>query len=111
MSNTTLALAIAITALVTAAIRFLPFFVFTNGRKTPAFITYLGDKLPYAVMAMLVVYCLKGVTFTSLHGFLPALIAAAITVGSYVWKKNTLLSIILGTAVYMFLIQVVFPAV
>ena len=108
MSNTTLALAIGITALVTAGIRFLPFIVFTNGRKTPAFINYLADKLPYAVMAMLVVYCLKSVSFSSAGGFVPALIGSAVTVGSYILKKNTLLSIILGTVVYMVLVQLVF---
>jgi len=57
MSNLTVAIAIGITALVTILTRALPFIVFTNGRKTPEFIVYLGNKLPYAVMAMLVVYC------------------------------------------------------
>ena len=108
MTNLSLSIAIGITALVTLLTRVLPFIIFTNGRKTPTFITYLGNKLPYAVMAMLVVYCLKGVTFTSPSGFVPTIIAGALTVGSYIWKKNTLLSIILGTVVYMLLVQMVF---
>ena len=58
--NTYVILAVAIMALVTAAIRFAPFVLFA-GRKTPKVITYLGSVLPYAVMGMLVVYCLKDV--------------------------------------------------
>lgn len=108
MSNLTVAIAIGISALVTTAIRALPFIVFTNGRKTPAFIVYLGNKLPYAVMAMLVVYCLKSISFSQISGFVPELIAGALTVGTYIWKRNTLLSIISGTVLYMFLVQVVF---
>lgn len=108
MSNLTVAIAIGITALVTILTRALPFIVFTNGRKTPEFIVYLGNKLPYAVMAMLVVYCLKGISFAQVSGFLPTLIAGGVTVVSYIWKKNTLLSIISGTILYMFLVQMVF---
>ncbi len=110
MSDITLAIAIGITSLVTLATRALPFIIFSNGKKTPEFITYLGNKLPYAVMAMLVVYCLRGMSFSSASGFVPEIIASAITIGSYIWKKNTLLSIILGTVVYMVLVQFVFVA-
>lgn len=46
-------------AAVTALLRFLPFLVFPGGRKRPQIITYLGTVLPYSVMAMLVIYCLK----------------------------------------------------
>ena len=100
-------IAIAIIALVTMAIRFAPF-VFLSGKKTPKVITYLGKVLPYAIMGMLVVYCLKGVSFTSLSGFLPELIAGAVVVVSYLIKRNTLISIIIGTVCYMILVQVVF---
>lgn len=100
-------IAVAIMALVTILLRFLPFWVL-GGKKTPAVVDYLGKVLPYAIMAMLVVYCLKETNFTSLKGWVPALAAVAITVLSYVWKKNTLISIGLGTVSYMLLIQFVF---
>ena len=99
--------AVAVMALVTAALRFLPFMAFA-GRKTPAVITYLGKVLPYAVMGMLVVYCLRGVDVRSVSGFLPELIAGAVVVGSYVWRRNTLVSIISGTVCYMLLVQLAF---
>ncbi len=98
---------VAIASAVTILLRALPF-VFFGGKKTPKTIEYLGTVLPCAIMGMLVVYCLKGTSFSSISGFLPALIASAIVVFSYILKKNTLVSVISGTVCYMFLIQVVF---
>ena len=106
--NTYIWLSVAIIALVTAALRFLPFALFGNGRKTPKIIEKLSSMLPYAIMGMLVVYCLKDTSFSSLGGFLPALIASAVVVLLHVWKRNTLLSIISGTVCYMLLVQLVF---
>ena len=101
-------IAIAIIALVTALLRFLPFLIFSGKAKTPRFIERLGRLLPSAIMAMLVVYCLKDVSFSSVNGFLPELIASAVVAISYLIKRNTLISIILGTLVYMLLVQLVF---
>lgn len=100
--------AILITAVITALLRFLPFFIFGNGKQTPKLVLYLGKVLPYAIMGMLVIYCLKDVSFTALSGFLPQLIAGGVCVGSYVRKRSTLLSIIASTACYMLLVQLVF---
>lgn len=100
--------AVAVIALVTAGIRFLPFAVFRGEKQTPPIIDKLGRVLPYAIMGMLVVYCLKGVSFADAGGWLPSLIACGITAGLYVWKRNTLLSIIAGTLCYMMLVQMVF---
>ena len=58
--------------LVTMATRFLPFLIFGQKRKTPLIIEYLGTVLPCAIMGMLVVYCLKGVTVTQLSSLAPA---------------------------------------
>ncbi|MBT9674920.1 branched-chain amino acid transporter AzlD [Gemmiger formicilis] len=102
------ALLVAVVAGVTALIRFLPFVVFGGGRPTPRFIVYLAGVLPCAIMAMLVVYCLRGVDLFGPNHGLPELIAAAAVVGLHLWKKNTLLSIAAGTALYMVLVQVVF---
>ena len=101
-------IAVAVIALVTALIRFLPFAVFGRGKKIPKIIEKLGGMLPYAVMGMLVVYCLKDVSFMSLSGFLPPLISCVVVGVLYVWRRNTLLSIIAGTACYMILVQLVF---
>ena len=100
---------IAVAAIVTMLIRFFPFAVFGGDKKRPVVIDYLADVLPYAIMGMLVVYCLKNVSLiTAPHG-LPELIACILVVLIlHSWKRNTLLSIIAGTAVYMFLVQVVF---
>ena len=108
MPNSYTWVAIAVIALVTALIRFLPFAIFNGNRKTPAIINKLGKTLPYAIMGMLVVYCLKGVHFLSLSGWLPSLIACVVVGISYVWKRNTLISIISGTVCYMVLVQMVF---
>ena len=107
MTEIQVILMIAVIALVTAALRFAPFLLL-SGKKTPGFVTRLGQVLPYAIMGMLVVYCLKGVRFSSLSGFLPELISSAVVVGSYLLKRNTLISIVLGTVCYMLLVQLVF---
>ncbi|MBQ2651028.1 MAG: AzlD domain-containing protein [Clostridia bacterium] len=98
----------AVIALVTAALRFLPFVVFNGKRKTPATVEKLGRLLPCAVMGMLVVYCLKGMHFSALSGFLPTCIAGLVVALLYLWKRSTLLSIIVGTLCYMVLVQQIF---
>ncbi|MGN1135893.1 MAG: branched-chain amino acid transporter permease [Oscillospiraceae bacterium] len=101
-------LTVAVIALVTAAIRFFPFMVWNKKRKAPEIIEKLGKILPYAVMGMLVVYCLKDVSFTEAAGFVPELIACIVVIGSYILKRNTLISIVAGTVCYMLLVQFVF---
>ena len=101
-------LTVGVIALVTALTRFVPFLVFGGGRKPPQVVERLGTVLPGAIMAMLVVYCLKGTSFASAEGWLPAFIGVFVTAGLHVWKRNTLLSIVGGTVVYMLLVQLVF---
>ena len=108
MPNSYTWVAIAVIVLVTALIRFLPFVIFNGNRKTPAMIDKLGKTLPYAIMGMLVVYCLRGTRFAEVSNWMPQTIATALVVGLHIWKRNTLLSIIAGTACYMVLVQVVF---
>lgn len=88
--------------------RWLPFWLFPENRQPPRFVTYLGRVLPPATMGLLVVYCLKGVTWTAAPHGAPELIAIAAVVLLHRWKSNVLLSIAGGTAVYMLLIQTVF---
>ena len=102
------ALIIAVAGAVTLLLRFLPFLIFGGKRETPPYMVYLGKVLPYAIMGMLVIYCLRGISFTATANFLPELIACAVVVLAHVWKRNTLLSIISGTVCYMLLVQFVF---
>ena len=99
---------IVVMTLATMATRFLPFLIFGENRNTPPLITYLGKVLPCAVMGMLVVYCLKDVSFLSSPFGLPELIGIAIVALLHLWKRNSLLSIGVGTVCYMLLVQLVF---
>ena len=99
---------IAVTALVTMGLRFLPFLIFGENRKTPPIVAYLGQVLPYAIMGMLVVYCLKDIQLTASPFGIPECIGCAVVALLHIWKRNTLLSIGAGTVCYMFLVQFVF---
>ncbi|MCQ2533369.1 MAG: AzlD domain-containing protein [Clostridia bacterium] len=88
--------------------RFIPFMVFSEKRKTPSFILYIGKYLPSAVFGMLVIYCLKDVSIISGTHAIPELIAIAVTVVLHLWKRQMLLSIAGGTICYMLLLQFVF---
>ena len=101
-------LLIAVAVLVTAATRFLPFLIFGEHRKTPPVVEYLGKVLPFAIMGMLVVYCLKDVSLLRNPYGLPELIACVVVTVLHVWKRNSLLSIGGGTVCYMLLVQFVF---
>lgn len=101
-------LTIAVVALVTALLRFLPFLIFGENRTTPPLIAYLGQVLPFAIMGMLVIYCLKDVSFLSGSFGIPELLGCAVVSLLHIWKRNTLLSIGAGTVCYMLMVQLVF---
>ena len=107
ISTTESILIIAVCTACTFAERALPFLIF-RGKEVPEIIRYLGRVLPMAIMATLVMYCLKGISFSSVACFAPMFIASAATALLHLWKRNTMLSIFGGTACYMFLIQVIF---
>lgn len=88
--------------------RFLPFIVFRENKKTPAYIQYIGKFLPSAVFGMLVVYCLKNVNILQGSHGLPEAISILVTGGLHIWKRQMLLSIATGTICYMLLIHFVF---
>lgn len=102
--------AVIVAALVLATVitRFLPFFLFPAGKEIPRYVQYLGKTLPYATIGLLVVYCLKDVDFAGAAHGLPELIAVAVIVALHWWKGNSLLSIGVGTVLYMALVQIVF---
>ncbi len=98
---------IAVIAAVTVVLRFLPFWVFKPGHKVPEWIEYLGKVLPYSIVGMLVIYCLRNISLLKAPFGAPELIACAVTAGLHIWKKNMLLSVGLGTICYMILIRVI----
>ncbi len=100
-------LLIGVIAFVTLILRAAPFVLFRSGH-TPAIVTYLGRVMPPAVIGMLVVYCFSSVDFTRWQAFVPALIAALIIIVLHIWKRNSLLSIGVGTVAYMLMVQLVF---
>ena len=96
---------VLICAAVTIATRALPFVCFGGKRGVPRLVQSLGRTLRPAIMAALVVYCLKGVPFGTAADGMKQLIAAAVVAALHVWRRNTLLSIGAGTALYMLLIR------
>lgn len=107
MTTTQSIITILVVVLGTMLTRFLPFLIFPEGKTPPPYITYLGTVLPYAVIGLLVVYCLKDALYTPFHG-LPEIIAIIFICFLHKWKKNTLLSIGAGTVLYMILVQTCF---
>lgn len=101
-------LMLAVLVLVTMTTRFLPFLIFGEKRKTPDLVLYLGKVLPFAIMGMLVVYSLKDTAILSPPYGIPELIGCGIVALLHIWKRNSLLSIGVGTVVYMLLVQLVF---
>lgn len=100
---------ILILALITFIIRALPFILFKGNKPVPKFISYLGKVLPYALIAMLVVYCLKDISLgTDSYYGIPEAISVISVVVLHKLRHNMLLSIGAGTILYMALVQFVF---
>ena len=88
---------IGMCVLATLITRFLPFFLFSEKKKTPKFIEYLGKALPAAIFALLVVYCLKNVDITAGSHGIPEFIAVLVVAVLHLWKRKILLSMAGGT--------------
>lgn len=108
MSDKYVVLTMLVAALVTAGLRFAPFLIFRNASQTPKLVTDLGNVLPFAIMGMLVVYCLKDVSLTHSPFGIPEALGCIIVALLHIWKRNTLLSIGVGTVCYMLMIQFLF---
>ena len=100
------ALLVAVMSVVTILLRAAPFLIFKN--KAPAYVIYLGQVLPPAIIGMLVIYCLKDTKLLSAPFGDPEIIAGLLVVGLHAWKRNIMLSILAGTVAYMLLTQLVF---
>ncbi len=92
----------------TVLTRTIPFLLFPENKEIPKFMKYLADILPYTIIGMLVVYCLKNISFAVKPYALPEVISIVVIILLHIWKKNTLLSIGVGALLYMLLVQYVF---
>ncbi len=108
MTTTHLIIMIVAAAVCTFATRLFPFALFGGKKEVPKFIKYLGDALPVAILGILIVYCLKDFENGDINYILPQIICVALTALIHLWKRNTLLSIAVGTIAYMLLIHFVF---
>lgn len=107
-TTTQLILFFAIITFGTLLTRALPFILFPENRPIPKYIKYLADILPFTIIGMLVVYCLKDIHIIQSPHAIPEAISIAVILLLHIWKKNTLLSIGGGALLYMLLIQYVF---
>lgn len=110
MDKTHVFLMLLVIAAVTAALRALPFLIFRSGKQTPEFVSYLGKTLPFAIMGMLVVFCLRNTAVLSAPYGAPELLSLLLVIGLQIWRRNSILSIVGGTVCYMALVNFVFPA-
>ena len=101
-------LIILVMGLVTFATRLLPVLIFGRGKKVPDYIMYLGKVVPYTAMGLLIVYCLKDVSIFGESHAIPEIIALSIVSGTYLWKRNTILGVVVGTIAYMIMVQLIF---
>ena len=99
---------IIVMGLAVLATRIVPVLIFGRGEKVPEFILYLGRVVPYTAMGLLIVYCLRDMPVLEAPHGLPELISLAVVTVTYLWRRNTILSVVIGTALYMFLVQSVF---
>jgi branched-subunit amino acid transport protein AzlD len=98
----------SIISITTILIRVIPFILFPEHKETPKYIMYLGKVLPYTIIGMLVIYCLKDISFTTSPFGLPEIVSVLVIAVLHIWKGNTLLSIGTGTILYMLLVQFIF---
>lgn len=102
--------------------RFIPFIVFRPGKPTPKYILYLGKVLPASVFALLVMYCLRHISFIKMastttgrlgdwhfilsNDTIAQLIAVFFTIAIHAWRKSIMWSLAAGTICYMILIRI-----
>lgn len=108
MSDKELLITALIIAAATLIIRFLPFIIIRKSIAERRYIKFLGDMMPYSMIALLVIYCLKDINLIKYPYGIPELISIAIIIVLHILKKNVLISIGAGTIIYMFLVQIIF---
>lgn len=102
------AAAVAVASVITVGLRAASFGVKATMRGLPL-LGDLGRWMPLGVLSILTVYCLSTVSVTRSPYGVPEAIASLATVGVHLWRRNAVLSIVLGTAVYVLLVNLVMP--
>ncbi len=108
MTQTQLWITFAIIAGLTMLTRFITFIIFPAGSQPPKAIIYLGSVLPTAAMGLIIVFALRNTPVLTYPYAIPEVIASLSIVIIHYWKRNTILSILVGTVIYMFIVQNVF---
>lgn len=101
-------LAIVVVTIVTALTRAVPFLLFGRGKRIPDVVQYVGVVLPASIMIILVIYCIRHIKVTDYPSGVAEILSVALVAGTQIWKKNTFLSIFVGTTCYMILIRTIF---
>lgn len=107
LSTSKMLITILVAGMCTFATRLIPFAAFGN-RKVPEIVKYLGKIMPPAIIGVLIIYCIKDSYSLDINTILPQLLGIAVTAGMHLWKRNTLLSISVGTISYMLMIHYIF---
>lgn len=95
-------LATGVSALVIFGTRAFPFLLFSN-REPPNVLRFIEKYIPPMIMAILLIYCFKDVNFSAKPFGLPQIIGLTVTVVTYLWKNNSMVSIFGGTIIFMIL--------
>ncbi|GMO62584.1 MAG: hypothetical protein Ta2A_09330 [Treponemataceae bacterium] len=103
LSNTQAVVATFATGGVIFVLRALPFLLFSK-REPPRAVRYVAKYIPPFVLAVLLVYCLRGIDIQRFPFGLPEAAALAVAVALHLWKRNAMISVFAATALYMLLI-------
>lgn len=98
----------AVVAVCTLLTRLIPFLFFGGKKETPPAVQFLGGVLPPAIMAALVLYCLRNIDFWQGNRGIPEIAGVIVTAVLHLWKNQILYSIAGGTVCYMILVQMIF---
>ena len=91
------------------SLRAFPFF-FKNLLNSSPIFRYLGAYLPPAIMLILVAFCLRDVEFVKYPFGIPEVLAISLVALLHIWRRQSLLSIGVGTATYVFMVNSTFFA-
>lgn len=101
MSVPYILLAILVASAITLAVRAFPFLLLSHRKEIPEWLMFVAKRLPVAVIAILVLYSLKHVTFDSFSNWVGEVVSLAVVILVHLYKRNTLASVLLGTLCYM----------
>ena len=105
MNNKEMIITAIIIMFATFLLRSLPFIIIGKSNSEKKYIKFLGDMLPYSMIALLIIYCIKDIKYPYA---IAEIISIFVVIVLHILKRNALFSIGLSTLLYMFLVQVIF---